>query len=88
MTMASRDDHLKDLAERFTTLSDAERLDHAAVMARSFRTIVDDMRAGNLDGNPAVYERFSGAAEALEAITAGRTSGEDTDRADDTEGES
>lgn len=86
--MASRDDHLGDLAEKFVGLSDAERLDHATVMARSFRRIVDDMRAGDLDGNPAVYERFSGATEALEAITAGRTAGGDAGRTDVTEGES
>ena len=73
--MDAQIEHLEDLARAFAGLNDAERLDHAAQMARSLRSVVDSIRTGELDAPPALVARLSGVVIAYEAITAGREPG-------------
>lgn len=72
MTMDSQAEYLEDIARAFDGMNDAERLDHAAHVARSLRFMVDAIRRENLDAPPAVVARLAGAMVAFEAITAGR----------------
>lgn len=85
--MDSHAEYLEDIARAFAGMNDAERLDHAADVARSLRFMVDAIRTQDVDAPPAMVARLAGAMVAFEAITAGRTTGGDTDRTDGTEGD-
>lgn len=75
MTMDSHADYLESINRAFAGMNDAERLDHAADVARSLRFMVDAIRSEELDAPPAVVARLAGVMLAFEAITAGRTAG-------------
>ena len=71
--MDSHAEYLEDINRAFAGMNDAERLDHAAILARNLRFMVDAIRTQELDTMPAVVARLAGAMVAFEAITSGRT---------------
>lgn len=70
--MDSHAEYLEDIARAFDGMNDAERLDHAATLARNLRFMVDAIRTQDMDAPPAMVARLAGAMVAFEAITAGR----------------